>query len=202
MSVLSTKGVDGQQGSNWIAPKTVAAAKIVDFKCEENANGKVNMHLVIMSTEEKADNPSDYGPGKLATSNRWYFTTDKAVKIALSRIATLRDALNVPQIDSVEAASFGLEDMIKYANGIKELIVGKEGYFLIGGERNDKGRVYAKIYDWDFVAPLTAEGRQKLTDKLNELGESIINDRSQGNVDGGSTTASSAIDKKIDLDSL
>lgn len=175
---ITTSGKEPTKGfsNDYITIKSVARCKVVDVVAGViGTNQTPFIQVTVMSLEENAEKPTDYGPGKTSKTSRYWFT-EGAIGSTLSKFANYRDALRV-DIDSIKVSGdLGITLATQYATQLKPVIVGKTGYFLIGGQRShkDASKVYSQVYDWDFVAPDTQEGKKYLEGKLLELGDKLI----------------------------
>lgn len=175
---------EGQQAGEWILPKTIALAKIVDVVTGASSQkGSPFLKIIIMAENDPSTKPNDYGAGKLCETNQYWYSSEGAATMSNNRLANFREVFKTGEMSGTDLQSLAAD--------VKAKLVGKVGYFLIGGKESDKGTVYSKVYDWDFVAPGNEEGRIKMQKRLEKEFDRLIEKYSPA-TGGGSTTKPSA----------
>lgn len=189
---IGTQGAKATEGgSEWLEPKTVQIATIVDVEAgASKSKGSPFIKITIMG-DEPASKPNKYGPGKLSTCNEYYYSTEKAAELSNSRLANFRDALKLPQMDAIQVVGNDpTEKIANFAAQLKAILVGKKAAFLIGGKEGSNGTVYSRVHDFAFIAAPDKAGIEQLQKELAKLGDKLIQrDQPAG---GGSSTASAS----------
>ena len=176
---------EARVGKKYMEAGTVHTAQIVDVKYgTSKKKGTPYIEITIMSLEEEAAEKHDYGTGTVCTVE--YYYSEKSAESSNKRLANFRDTLGLVAMDNISAGS-----VEEYVQKVAPILKGQKANFLIVGEESPNGTVYAKLYSWDFMAPVTPQGREKLEKMLADLkAKNRVITKQTAASEGGSTTDS------------